>query len=157
MSRNNLHPIFLKTCNLHFLIVGGGYVAIDSLACLMRSSPKCKVTILSPFFREGLKALADNSNIELVTDVYHPKYLKGKHIVVATTDNTEVNMQVHKDCMDIDKLVNVPYEPDYCEFYSAVSATKGDVKIAISTEGKNPATSQRLCKFFEDVIPEDMG
>ena len=94
--------------------------------------------------------------MDLITDVYHSKYLKGKHIVLATTDNPEVNMQVYTDCRAVDKLVNVPHEPSYFDFYSGKTVTKGDVKIAISTKGKHPEISERLCKFFKDVIPEDI-
>ena len=156
MSRNTLHPIFLETTNIHFLIVGGGYLAHEQLSSLMHSSDEFNATIVSPFFREGLKLLACSLNVELVTDVYHAKYLKGKHIVVATTDNPEVNAQVYTDCRAVDKLVNVPYEPSNCDFYSSKTATKGDMKIAISTKGKYPATSQRLCNFFKDIVPEDI-
>ena len=34
--------------------------------------------------------------------------------------------------------------------------TKGNVKVAISTNGKSPTTAKRLRQFFEDVIPEDV-
>ena len=156
MSRNTCHPIFLNTANLHFLFIGGGYLAQEQVTCLLHSSHELKVTIVSPYFREGLKTLSSDFNMELVTDVYRSKYLKGKHIVVATTDNPEVNLQVYNDCRAVDKLVSVPYEPSYCDFSSARVATKGDVKIAISTKGKDPAISQRLCNFFEDIIPEDI-
>ena len=35
--------------------------------------------------------------------------------------------------------------------------TKGNVKIAISTNGKSPTTAKRLRQFFEEVIPEDIS
>jgi precorrin-2 dehydrogenase/sirohydrochlorin ferrochelatase len=34
--------------------------------------------------------------------------------------------------------------------------TKGNVKVAISTNGKSPTTAKRLRQFFEDVIPENI-
>ncbi|MGY8909844.1 MAG: NAD(P)-dependent oxidoreductase, partial [Flavobacteriales bacterium] len=53
MERNNLYPIFLKSKNLNFLIVGGGFVAEEKLTFLLKSSPDAKVTMVSPMFREG--------------------------------------------------------------------------------------------------------
>ena len=156
MERNNLYPVFLKTSNLHVLIVGGGYVAEEKLTFLTKSSPDAKVTMVSPMFREATRQLAANFNVELIIDTYHEKYLKGKHMVVATTDVPEVNVQVYNDCRALDKLVNVADNPPYCDFYMGGIVTKGNVKIAISTNGKSPTTAKRLRQFFEDVIPEDI-
>jgi len=156
MERNNLYPVFLKTSNLHILIVGGGNVAEEKLTFLTKSSPDAKVTMVSPMFREATRALASKFNVELIIDLYHPDYLKGRQMVVATTDVPEVNVQVYNDCRALDKLVNVADNPPYCDFYMGGIVTKGNVKIAISTNGKSPTTAKRLRQFFEDVIPEDI-
>jgi len=157
MERNNLYPIFLKTANLHVLIVGGGYVAEEKLTFLTKSSPDAKVTMVSPMFRKATRELAENYDVELIVDIYNEKYLKGNHVVVATTDIPEVNEKVYHDCRALDKLVNVADNPPYCDFYMGGIVTKGNVKIAISTNGKSPTTAKRLRQFFEEVIPEDIS
>jgi len=156
MERNNLYPIFLKSKNLNFLIIGGGFVAEEKLTFLLKSSPYAKVTIVSPMFREGTIALAKKGCVTLVTDIYQKKYLQGRHIVIATTDIPEINIQVWKDCRAEAKLVNVADNPPYCDFYMGGIVTKGNVKIAISTNGKSPTTAKRLRQFFEDVIPDNI-
>jgi precorrin-2 dehydrogenase/sirohydrochlorin ferrochelatase len=157
MERNNLYPVFLKTSNLHVLIIGGGNVAEEKLTFLTKSSPDATVTMVSPMFREETLALAAKHQVELITDVYKETYLKGKHIVIATTDVPEVNVLVYEDCRRRDKLVNVADNPPYCDFYMGGIVTKGNVKIAISTNGKSPTTAKRLRQFFEEVIPEDIS
>ena len=156
MERNNLYPVFLKTSNLHILIIGGGNVAEEKLTFLTKSSPDAKVTMVSPMFRNATKELALKFDVELITDSYQAKYLMGKHMVIATTDVPEVNVQVYNDCRSFDKLVNVADNPPYCDFYMGGIVTKGNVKIAISTNGESPTTAKRLRQFFEDVIPEDI-
>ncbi len=156
MERNNLYPIFLKVKNLNVLIVGGGNVAEEKLHFLTKSSPDAKVTMVSPMFREGTIELAKKYCVTLVTDIYDKKYLEGRHIVVATTDIPEVNVQVWKDCRAEAKLVNVADNPPYCDFYMGGIVTKGNVKVAISTNGKSPTTAKRLRQFFEEVIPENI-
>ncbi|MDP5105330.1 bifunctional precorrin-2 dehydrogenase/sirohydrochlorin ferrochelatase [uncultured Polaribacter sp.] len=156
MERNNLYPIFLKAKNLNFLIIGGGFVAEEKLTFLLKSSPDAKVTMVSPMFREGTIELAKKGCVTLVEDIYQKKYLQGRHIVVATTDIPEVNVQVWKDCRAEAKLVNVADNPPYCDFYMGGIVTKGNVKVAISTNGKSPTTAKRLRQFFEDVIPENV-
>ena len=157
MERNNLYPVFLKTANLHVLIIGGGNVAEEKLTFLTKSSPDAKVTMVSPMFREATLELAKKYDVALVTDVYRASYLKGKHMVIATTDVPEVNVQVYEDCRAMDKLVNVADNPPYCDFYMGGIVTKGHVKVAISTNGKSPTTAKRLRQFFEEVIPEDIS
>lgn len=156
MERNNLYPVFLKTKNLNVLIVGGGFVAEEKLTFLLKSSPDAKVLMVSPMFREGTIKLAKKGCVTLVNDIYQKKYLQGRHIVVATTDVPEVNVQVWKDCRVEAKLVNVADNPPYCDFYMGGIVTKGNVKVAISTNGKSPTTAKRLRQFFEEVIPENI-
>jgi len=157
MERNNLYPVFLKTSNLHILIIGGGNVAEEKLTFLTKSSPDAHVTMVSPMFREGTLELAGKYDVELITDVYTDTYLKGKHMVIATTDVPEVNVQVYEDCRKLDKLVNVADNPPYCDFYMGGIVTKGHVKVAISTNGQSPTTAKRLRQFFEEVLPEDIS
>ena len=155
-TRNNLYPIFLKAKALHVLIIGGGNVAEEKLHFLLKSSPDAKVTIVSPMFREGTLALAKSFDVELIHDTYNDSYLKGKHLVIATTDVPDVNVAVYNDCKARHVLVNVADNPPYCDFYMGGIVTKGHVKIAISTNGQSPTTAKRLRQFFEDVIPENV-
>lgn len=156
MERNNLYPIFLKAKNLNVLIVGGGNVAEEKLNFLLKSSPDANVTIVSPMFREGTIEIANTGNVKRIEDVYKEEYLKGNHIVIATTDLPEVNIKIYEDCRAQSKLVNVADNPPYCDFYMGGIVTKGNVKVAISTNGKSPTTAKRLRQFFEDVIPENI-
>jgi precorrin-2 dehydrogenase/sirohydrochlorin ferrochelatase len=155
-SRNNLYPIFLKAKALHVLIIGGGNVAEEKLHFLLKSSPDAKVTIVSPMFRVGTLALAKSFDVELIYDSYNNSFLKGKHLVIATTDVPDVNVEVYNNCKAQNILVNVADNPPYCDFYMGGIVTKGHVKIAISTNGQSPTTAKRLRQFFEDVIPDNV-
>jgi precorrin-2 dehydrogenase/sirohydrochlorin ferrochelatase len=155
-ERNNLYPLFLKVKNLEVLIVGGGFVAEEKLTFLLKSSPDANVTMVSPMYRETTIEIANKGNVKRIEDVYNISSLKGKHIVIATTNIPEINMQVYADCRSQSKLVNVADNPPYCDFYMGGIVTKGNVKVAISTNGKSPTTAKRLRQFFEDVIPENI-
>jgi precorrin-2 dehydrogenase / sirohydrochlorin ferrochelatase len=156
LERNNLYPIFLKLSNLKVLIVGGGNVAEEKLSFILKSSPDACVTMVSPMFREGTLSLAEEGSVKLIKNRYSKRFLKGKHIVIATTDVPAVNVKVYKHCRKRSILVNVADNPPYCDFYMGGIVTKGNVKVAISTNGKSPTTAKRLRQFFEDVIPEDV-
>ena len=156
MERNELYPVFLKVSNLHILIVGGGNVALEKLTFLLKSSPNAQVEMVAPMFRDETIALANKFDIKMNVANYDVSYLKGKHIAIATTDNVPVNEQVYHDCRERQILVNVADNPPYCDFYMGGIVTKGNVKVAISTNGKSPTTAKRLRQFFEDVIPENI-
>ena len=146
----------MKTKNLNVLIVGGGNVAEEKLTFLLKSSPDANVTMVAPMFREGTIEIANTGNVKRIYDIYKHDYLKGHHIIIATTDQPKVNIKIYEDCRAQSKLVNVADNPPYCDFYMGGIVTKGNVKVAISTNGKSPTTAKRLRQFFEDVIPENI-
>ena len=156
MERNELYPIFLKVSQLKVLIVGGGNVALEKLTFLLKSSPNAQVEMIAPMYREETIALAEKYGITMNDGNYEPRFLEGKYIVVATTDSPAVNEQVYADCRARSILVNVADNPPFCDFYMGGIVTKGNVKVAISTNSKSPTTAKRLRQFFEDVIPENI-
>lgn len=156
MERNELYPVFLKVSDLNVLIVGGGNVGLEKLTFLLKSSPKAKVLMVAPDFLPETLELAGKHEVDIVRAYYQKEFLDGKHMVIACTDKEEVNKQVYSDCRKQSILVNVADNPPLCDFYMGGIVTKGNVKVAISTNGKSPTTAKRLRQFFEDVLPENI-
>ena len=71
---NTLYPIFLKTEQLEVLIVGGGYVALEKLQFLFKSSPNACVTLVSPMLRAETKDFIQNKNVKLISRAFHSRY-----------------------------------------------------------------------------------
>ncbi len=155
-EQNTLFPIFLKTEQLQIVVVGGGYVAEEKLHFLLKSSPKAQVKIVAPIIRAKTLQLAKQANAKVVQKSYDVHEIKDAHIVIATTDNEEVNKQIYLDCRMLKILVNVADNPPLCDFYMGGIVTKGNVKLAISTNGKSPTMAKRLREFFEDVLPSEI-
>ncbi len=156
-ERNNLYPIFLKVHQLNVLLVGAGNVGLEKLTFLLKSSPDAKVQIIAPEIHDEVRLLADKHQVEIIKSHYTNNSLEGKDLVIVATDIAEINHQVYFDCKAKNLLVNVADTPAYCDFYLGGIVTKGNVKIAISTNGKSPTTAKRLRQFFEEVIPEDIN
>ena len=49
--------------------------------------------------------------------------------------------------------MNVADTPDDCDFYLGSIVKKGDLKLAISTNGKSPTFAKRLRETFEEILP----
>jgi len=92
----------------------------------------------------------------LIEDIYHEKYLGGKHLVIGATDNKAVNRQIRDEAKERFLLVNIADTPELCDFYLGGIVTKGNLKIAISTNGKSPTTAKRLRQLLEEVLPEEI-
>lgn len=157
MERNNLYPIFLKMNKIQTLIVGGGNVGLEKLTFLLKSSPNSNVVMVAPFFKDEVKILAKEFNVTLILKIYNEAFLCDKDLVIAATDNLEVNQQIYKDAKRRNLLINVADTPELCDFYLGGIVTKGNVKVAISTNGKSPTTAKRLREFFEEVLPDDVN
>lgn len=153
---NTLYPIFIKAHQLQFLIVGGGYVALEKLEFLYKSSPEAQVTMVAPFVRKETLAFIQDKPVNLILKKYRRRHLKNKNIVIATTDQPEVNLKVNRDCKKRNILVNVADTPDQCDFYMGGIVTKGNLKIGISTNGKSPTLAKRLRQWLEAILPEEI-
>jgi len=155
---NELYPVFLKVHQLETLLIGAGNVGLEKLTFLLKSSPNAKVTVVSKDFMEDISKIAkDNPNINLVQSAYKEIHLFEKHLVIAATDDKEVNKKVYHDAKKRYLLVNVADTPEYCDFYLGGIVTKGNIKIGISTNGKSPTTAKRLRQLFEEIIPDDIN
>lgn len=154
---NHLYPIFLKVHELNILLVGGGFVATEKLEFLLKSSPLAQVTVVSRAFRTEFLEVAEKAeNVTLIEDSYHEKYLGGKHLVIGATDDKAVNRQIRDEAKERFLLVNIADTPELCDFYLGGIVTKGNLKIAISTNGKSPTTAKRLRQLLEEVLPEEI-
>ena len=155
-TRNNLYPIFLKTSNFRILIVGGGEVAQEKLTFLFKSSPDAKVRIVADFYRKDTLALLKGKDATVITKKYDKRDLEGVLMVIAATNYREVNEQVYRDAKEQSILVNVADTPELCDFYMGGIVTKGNVKVAISTNGKSPTLAKRLRQLLEEALPEEI-
>lgn len=155
-NKNELYPVFLKVSQLNVLIVGGGNVALEKLTFLLKSSPNAKVALLALDFSKEVIELARKHNIIYMIRPYSNNILHKQHIVIAATNDREVNKQIYHDAKTKQLLVNVADTPDLCDFYLGGIVTKGNIKIAISTNGKSPTMAKRLRQFFEQIIPDEI-
>ena len=156
-QQNELYPIFLKVHQLNVLIVGGGNVAFEKLGFLLKSSPNAKVTLLTKEFDAELLILAKRHQVKIIHGTYHYFSLQNQHLVIGATSNKEVNKIIQKEAKVRNILVNIADTPELCDFFLGGIVTKGNVKIAISTNGKSPTMAKRLRQLFEDVIPDDIN
>ncbi len=156
-SGNNLFPVFLKLEHFDLLIVGGGYVGLEKLTAVLNNSPATRITLVGTAISDEIRAFAaDYQQVVLVEKPFDRSDLEGKQFVIAATDDAFVNRQIKALAAARGILTNVADTPHLCDFYLSSIVQKGDLKIAISTNGKSPTIAKRLKETLHELLPAEI-
>ena len=156
MSKNNLFPVFLKLEQFHVLVVGGGVVALEKLTALWKSSPKTKVTLVAPLINPEILCFQETKEFTIIERTFEEEDLEGKDVVIVAVGDIPTSEIIRIAAKKQNLLVNVADKPDLCDFYLGSIVTKGNLKIAISTNGKSPTFAKRLKEVLNDNLPKDI-
>ncbi len=129
------------------MVVGGGHVAERKVASLLEAS--AAVRVVSPSLTGVLREWKDDGKIQHVDGQYEPRCLEGAFVVIGATGDRKVNEIVSADCRARGILVNIVDAPDECDFFVPSVVQRGDLTIAISTDGKSPALAKRIREELE--------
>jgi siroheme synthase-like protein len=135
------------------LVVGGGDVGLEKVEGLLTCG--AAVTLVAPAAHEQLEQLADEGSIVWERRHYEPADLDGSFLVIAATNDSEVNIGVHEDAEARAMLVNVVDVPPLCNFILPAIVRSGPLAIAISTAGASPALAKRMKREIAEQFGED--
>jgi precorrin-2 dehydrogenase/sirohydrochlorin ferrochelatase len=138
------YPAFLDLNNRNAVVVGGGRVAERKVRSLLKA--EAAVEVVSPTITTGLKKLNDQGKIRHKKKRYGKGDLRGAFIVIAATSSAAVNEKVAQDS---ECLVNIIDMPAGGNFIVPSLIRRGNLTIAISTEGASPAISKAVRKEIE--------
>jgi siroheme synthase-like protein len=154
---NALFPIFLKLEQLSVLIVGGGNVALEKLTAVLTNSPLASVRLVGTVVSDEIKQLASEySMVKLEERSFENSDVEGVDLVIIAINDTAVSEEIRNVAKKADKLVNAADKPELCDFYLSSVVQKGNVKIAISTNGKSPTIAKRLKEVLNGAIPAEI-
>lgn len=156
-NSNHLFPVFLKLESLRLLIVGGGYVGMEKLDAVISNSPATDITLVATQISDAIKEVAKQyPNIKLIEKPYHITDLADHDIVIAAINDPVISKQVVTDAKSKKILVNAADKPELCDFYLSSVVKKGNLKIAISTNGKSPTIAKRIKEVLNETIPDEI-
>jgi uncharacterized protein len=156
-DKNALYPVFLKQDKMDVLIVGGGNIGLEKLQSLLSNSPEMRITVVSIAMKEEVKNLAKaHSNCILFEKAFEEEDLNGKNLVILATGDQQVNQVIRELATEKNILVNVADTPALCDFYLGSIVQKGNLKIAISTNGKSPTAAKRIKQVLQESLPDEL-
>ena len=144
------YPINLKIDDMKIVIIGGGKVAYRK--CMNFLAFNKKVKVISQEFIEEFEEI--KNKIEMIKDSYDEKYIKDDFVVVAATNNKEVNHKIGIYCRQHNKLVNVVDDKELSNFTVPSFVKRGDLLLSVSTGGKSPSLSSKIRKDLEEVYDD---
>lgn len=157
LKGNQLFPVFLKLNQLHTVVIGAGPVGLEKLNAVLGQSEGAEITVIAKEISEEVYELAKRlPQVKLLKKSYAAADLEQADIVIAATNDNILNAAIIYDAHALKLLVNVADKPDLCDFYLGSIVKKGDLKIAISTNGKSPTIAKRLKQLFNDNLPGEL-
>jgi siroheme synthase-like protein len=158
LEGNQLFPVFLKLNTLHTVLIGGGLVGLEKLTAMLANSTDARVTVVGITILPELSVFAASfSNVKIIQKEFEPRDLDEADLVVAATNNPDLNELIRIEAKKRKLLVNFADKPDLCDFYLGSIVKKGDLKIAISTNGKSPTVAKRLKEVLNDNLPVELN
>lgn len=158
MEGNQLFPVFIKLNELHTLVIGAGPVGLEKLTALLNNSQRARITVVAEtIIKEVSDLVAAYPSVNILEKSFEPADLDGKNFVIAATNDNVLNEQIKREANQRGLLVNVADKPELCDFYLGSIVQKGDLKIAISTNGKSPTIAKRLKEVLTESLPNGLA
>jgi siroheme synthase-like protein len=146
----SLFPIFVKLEGRLVVVVGGGAIAEQKIPAVL--SAGARVRLIAPLVTAQIAEWVRFGKIDWQPKEFETNDLKGALLVVAATSAAGVNAAVFQAAEERGILCNAADDIEHCHFYYGAVVQRGDLQIAISTNGKSPALAQRLRKEFEETF-----
>lgn len=140
-----------KTC----LVVGGGQVAERKVHSLIECS--ARVVVVSPSITPGLVKLAMEGKLVYRRGYYCNADLDGVFLVIGATNREEVNQQIADDCAERNLIVNIVDDQTKGNFFVPAVVRRGDLSIAVSTDGKSPMLARKIREDLEKTYGSSFG
>jgi siroheme synthase-like protein len=155
-SSNQLFPVFLKLNQLKVLLIGAGPVGLEKLTALLGNAPQAFIRIIAIDILPEIAAMAAQFEQVLIEHrPYRPSDMQGYDFTIIAVNNRTLSEEIYGHAKVAGILANVADTPDLCDFYLGSIVQKGNLKIAISTNGKSPTMAKRLRELLQEIIPDE--
>ena len=152
----DIFPISLKLQQQPCLIVGGGHIAYRKAVLLQKAG--ARISVISPEIDAQLLDIVNTSQGQYLAASFDATIsLHAYRLVIAATDNPDVNRQVFEACEAEKVLVNSVDDPPHCRFMVPAIVDRSPLIISIASNGTSPVLSRQIRTQLESTIPHGMG
>lgn len=146
-------PLFISINKVPCLVVGGGMVALRKIRVLLDFG--AEVTVVATRFLGEIVEM--DHKVKRVEKSYEPEDLNGYSLVIAATNDKNLNHRISQDCRDKGIFVNAVDQQEDCDFILPAYLRAGDVVAAFSSGGNSPVVTQYLKEKNRDFVTKNLG
>ena len=139
--------MFLKLEGKRCLVVGAGKVGEPKVGGLIDTGARVHVVALEA--GEAVRNWARTGKITFELRAFVPEDLDGTFLAVVATASRVLNETIYREAQRRGILCNVVDVPEYCDFYYPAVVRRGDLQIAVSTNGQSPSLAQKIRQQLE--------
>ena len=143
------YPVSLDLVGRRVLVVGGGAVAARKVAGLLRAG--AVVSVVAP---DAVSEIAEDPDVRWHQRPYRRGEVASYRLAITATDDPAVNRQVARDGEAANVFVNSADDPGNCSFILPAVVTRGDLQIAVSTNGKSPAFARWARQWLDQLFTD---
>ena len=148
-------PIFAEVKDRPVLVIGGGEIAARKITFLLRA--EAKVQIVAETLIPELAEKVEREEIQWRATVFEEQQLDDVFLVIAATEDDELNQRVYVAANARYRLVNVVDNQALCSFVFPSIVDRSPLLVAISSSGKAPVLSRILREKIEALLPTNLG
>jgi len=147
------YPILVNLRGQKAVVVGGGKVAERKIQTLLQHA--AVVHVVSRDLTGTLQQYVEEGRITYIGDAFQETQLDGAFMVIAATDDPELNRRVSLAAKRQNLLINAVDQPEDCNFIVPSILQRGDLIIAVSTSGKSPALARKIRQELEATFGDE--
>jgi len=144
---SSLFPMFVKLEGKRCLVIGAGKVGEPKIGGLIDTGARVQVVALEA--SEAVHQWARAGRITLEIRPFTPADLDRTFLAIVATASRDLNSSIYHEAQRRGILCNVVDVPEYCDFYYPAVVRRGDLQIAVSTNGQSPSLAQKLRQQLE--------
>jgi uroporphyrin-III C-methyltransferase / precorrin-2 dehydrogenase / sirohydrochlorin ferrochelatase len=148
-------PVFLDLRARTVAVIGGGEVAARKIELLRAAG--AHVRVIAPVLSPALVSLHSAGHIEHVHSEFDPTDLAGATLVIAATDDPQINSAVHAAATARGLFVNVVDDAEHCSFVMPAIIDRSPLLVAVGTAGNAPVLARHIRALLERVLPQRLG
>ncbi len=145
-------PMFIEIKNKSCLVVGGGRIALHKVKVLKDFG--VQIMVVAPMIMPEIQEMKD---VVCCERHFEKEDLKGQAMVIAATDDKELNHRISQACREEKIPVNAVDQPEDCSFIFPAYLKEGEVVAAFSSGGQSPVVTQYLKEQMRPVMTPLLG
>lgn len=143
-------PMYVNLRGKRVLVVGGGKIAARRIETLMKFD--CDITVVSPDVEDTILAHCRGEGLKLHLRRYSSGDLEGADVVLAVTNDREVNQRVGLEANALGIPVSVADAREECTFYFPAIVEHDGIVVGLSSQGQSHHGVSALAKKLRWIL-----